>query len=101
MELLPLPPFHHILMAMISVSLLLGIILLVAGFLRKRRGRVKKIPSDIYEISIELQRLAPNNPQVQELLKELSNYKYNPTAPEIPKELMKKAKQLFKKLAKE
>ena len=101
MELLPLPPFHHILMATILVSLLLALTLFVAGLYKRKKRISKKIPSDIYEISMELQRIAPNNPQVQRILQELSQYKYNPNAPKVPKELIKRAKNLYKKLSKE
>ncbi|BCD59886.1 MULTISPECIES: hypothetical protein [unclassified Nitratiruptor] len=101
MELLPLPDFHHILMATIVITLLLIPTLFVAAIVKKNKKTKTKPPKDIYELSIALQELAPNDKEVQKLLDEVAKYKYNPKAPSIPKELYKKMIKLYKDLIKQ
>ncbi len=89
MELFRLPNFHH------ELFLVLLLPLLLLFFKREKRA-----PKDIYELSMELQRLAPNDPKVQELLRKLSAYKYRPSPKPIPKKLYKELLEYHKLLRK-
>ncbi|WP_041353996.1 hypothetical protein [Nitratiruptor sp. SB155-2] len=101
MDLLPLPKFHHLLMATIVIALLIIPTLFVAAIVKKKKKKsISKPPKDIYELSIALQELAPNDRRVQEVLEEIAAYKYNPQAPQIPKKLVQKMKRLYKELQK-
>ena len=98
MDLLPLPDFHHIMMATITVTILLIPTLFIAAVLKRKKKTRTKPPQDIYELSIALQELAPDNEDVRKLLQEVASYKYNPNAPTVPKELYQKMIKLYNKL---
>ena len=96
MELLPLPNFYHT----ILLILFLIIIAVLFYFLRPKRAKKERIKlntkEDIYEFSIKLQKLGSDK-EIEEILKELENYKYSKNPPKIPKELKRKAIKIYKK----
>ena len=96
MDLFALPDFHHTFLLLLALAVILFIALL---FLRSKRTPKKEIPKDIYEISMELQRLSPNDPEAKELLSRLAPYKYR-QEDKIPKELRKELLKYYKRVRK-
>ncbi len=95
MELLTLPKFHHELLYMIAVLVLLLVI-----WLLKRRNTEEPIKlrtkEDLYNFSKRLQQFDKDR-EIAELLAKLRAYKYAPKTSKIPKNLRKEAVALYKK----
>ena len=96
MELLPLPPFHHVLLLGVAGALLLGLVWVLL-----RRPSQEPLPKlrtkeDIYTFSQKLQLLGDDE-EIRYLLQKLASYKYAPSPPKLPASLRKEALALYKK----
>jgi len=89
MELLPLPNFYHIPMAL---ALLFIALLLV--WIKKRKKRPPVNYDDPYALTKVLRKKRATQ-EIQALLKELENYKYTPNPPKLPKALKKRIKKVL------
>ncbi|MRI58622.1 MAG: hypothetical protein C6H99_03840 [Epsilonproteobacteria bacterium] len=96
MDLFALPPFYHEWLLLALVITALGALV---PFLKKRSTKRKKAPTDIYELSLELQKRAPHDPKVLDLLKRLAPYKYQKDS-KVPKALYKELLKYYKKTQK-
>lgn len=97
MELLPLPNFHHIfLLSFLIVCIVIILYLGLKLIPKKSNPKIKiKTKEDLYKVSIILQKLAPNDKDVQKFLKKTEMYKYKKDSVKIPKEIEKEAQRLL------
>ena len=90
MELLPLPNFYHIPMALIG---LIMVVITLLVFLKRRRLDPLDF-NDPYALTKAL-RQKKQTPEIRALLEELENYKYTPNPPKLPKLLKKRIKKVL------
>ncbi len=97
MELLPLPPLHHgaiLALGLLFLSFLLFLLYKTVWHARRK----KRLPKDIYALSLALQNLAPKDRDVQKYLAKLRPYKYRPDGKKPPKELLQEGERLYMRL---
>ena len=100
MQLLPLPNFHHFFLLFLVLILIFLIAFVVLKFKKKRLKKEKlslDSKEDLYKISIDLQKAASKEKEVQLLLEKLQKYKYAPVTKPLQKDIKKEILRLYKK----
>jgi hypothetical protein len=90
MELLPLPNFYHLPMALTLLLLALTLLVLI----KKRKKHPSINYDDPYALTKALRKKRATQ-EIRALLKELENYKYTPNPPKLPKALKKRIKKVL------
>ncbi len=98
MELIALPSFYHSLIFFFFVILVLIIAGVFVFLARKKRKKVDRVDfDDIYSLSIELQKIDPNDKEIKEFLQKIEKFKYRKNSSPLPKKFKEEAKRLYRK----